>query len=582
MVVSKKAMGSIITVSFLILVTILGAISLQTWYQSNQSKFISDVGTENTNTLLKTNILDIKNSELYIQTKNNLTITAIEIDGIDCEISGNYSGFKTIDISTCLIDKPLGPSNLVILTENSVVSKSIYLDENSVKLSNYFHLLGLDGSLAYWDIFEMNNILFLVAQNDTIGRELFVYGNSKFSLVADIYPGSSTSNTSDFVEYNGGVYFYALNTSQNSLYMYNNSGLFLKERIYSYDKTLYDGKIYFMGNNETYGNEVYVYNGTSISLVADMRVGGDFFEYLPFFTEYNNDLYMVGNNGTSGDELFKFNGTTISLAADLNPGSGSSIDIYRNKIFYVFENQLLFVANNGTSGNELYSYNGSDVSLVADMNSGAGGFLNGDLSQTYDYDGNLYMVGYTSTNGSELYVYNGTTISLVADVNPGVGSGFTGSSFSMYPYKNELLFIADNGTSGNELYSYDGSTVSVLSDINSGSSNSFSNNEFANYKIYKNNIYFEMDQNKSIYSYDGNVLNKITTSHMDAFFNFNPTGMSIFKNKLIFGFNNGSLFNIYSHDGSSTQFVINYTDISTSGITIYPYDNNLLFINQNN
>jgi ELWxxDGT repeat protein len=67
---------------------------------------------------------------------------------------------------------------------------------------------------------------------------------------------------------------------------------------------------------------------------------------------YGNKLYFNATTAASGDELWVHNGTTTTLLADIEPGTGDSSP----KEFAVFDGKLCFGANNGpTTGTELYS-----------------------------------------------------------------------------------------------------------------------------------------------------------------------------------------------------------------------------------
>ena len=66
---------------------------------------------------------------------------------------------------------------------------------------------------------------------------------------------------------------------------------------------------------------------------------------------YNSALYVSALIDTSkGVELYKYDGTNVSLVADLRPGSNSS---YPNEM-KVFKGSLYMNVNNGVNGEEVY------------------------------------------------------------------------------------------------------------------------------------------------------------------------------------------------------------------------------------
>ncbi len=90
---------------------------------------------------------------------------------------------------------------------------------------------------------------------------------------------------------------------------------------------------------------------------------------------FNNALYFEANVGTSGDELWKYDGTSASMVADIYPNGNSNPNG-----FIVFNNELYFQANDGTNGNELWKYDGVNApSMIADIYSGSSSSSPSDL-----------------------------------------------------------------------------------------------------------------------------------------------------------------------------------------------------------
>ena len=197
------------------------------------------------------------------------------------------------------------------------------------------------------------------------------------------------------------------------------------------------------------------------------------------FTRFNNALYFSAFDETFGRELWRFDGRTATRVTDLAPGAADSEPLG----LMVFGGALYFTATDGgTSGFELWRYDGAAATRVTDIAPGTADSLPTDLTI---FNNALYFVatdGFgAGQTGRELWRYDGTSVARVADINPGISSS---APSSLTVFNSALYFAAANATVGRELFRYDGSSVSVVANINPGAANSSP----ANLTVLGNNI----------------------------------------------------------------------------------------------
>jgi ELWxxDGT repeat protein len=85
--------------------------------------------------------------------------------------------------------------------------------------------------------------------------------------------------------------------------------------------------------------------------------------------DLNGTVYFEANGGAHGAQLWKYDGSTASEVADINGNNGSS-----PANLTPFDNVLLFTANDGTHGNELWRSDGTAAGTqqILDINPGPG------------------------------------------------------------------------------------------------------------------------------------------------------------------------------------------------------------------
>lgn len=236
----------------------------------------------------------------------------------------------------------------------------------------------LSGIGVFNSFYTFNNKVFFTAGDPlTTGAELWVTDGSiaGTTLVKDINPGTPSSTAFLFlaVTINNKFYFQASTALEGAelwvsdgtpagtqlLKDINTTGtngsspfLFKDFSSIGLSDPLYNGKIFFMANDGSRGNELWATDGTAAgtAIVKDIRVGtpsGLSSGTLSYFYT-TSGLYFSANDG-SGAEPWLSNGTDAGTARvfDVNTTTGTAGS--NPQYLFVYNNQLYF---NGTNGDD--------------------------------------------------------------------------------------------------------------------------------------------------------------------------------------------------------------------------------------
>jgi ELWxxDGT repeat protein len=284
----------------------------------------------------------------------------------------------------------------------------------------------------------------------------------------------------------------------------------------SFDAAVFDGRLCFRGRNDptapdATGDELYCYDGTTVTLAADVLPGGTG-SFPRELTVYDGQLYFSAENPFDDNELWRWDGTNPPVEVfDLRAGGESApreLTVYDGQLYFsadddgaaggralwrydssqplvvgtnpmlvqdfsttdlgtprdwlVFEDILYFPAPpQPNHGEELFRFDGSqpivdgtNPRIVVDLDPGQPGSDPADL--TAHDDGNFYFSAVTSLDvGRRLYRSNGNNL-------PTLLSSTLDLQGDLVSYGGELLFFAQDqdpaALTGTELWSYDGTS----------------------------------------------------------------------------------------------------------------------------
>ena len=215
--------------------------------------------------------------------------------------------------------------------------------------------------------------------------------------------------------------------------------------------------LYFSANDGINGNELWQSDGSTANttMVADIYTGNNNSGYAnssypAHLTAVGNTLYFSANDGSTGVELWKFDGSTASRVADIYSGTDSSNIPYNSypTSLTAISNTLYFAANDGTHGTELWKSDSTGTTIVKDINPNSGSSYPTHLTAV---GGTLYFSANNGSKGVELWKSDGSDAGTiqVSDINPDTGSSYPAF---LNEINGVLYFAADDGNSGQELW----------------------------------------------------------------------------------------------------------------------------------
>lgn len=191
--------------------------------------------------------------------------------------------------------------------------------------------------------------------------------------------------------------------------------------------------------------------------VSDINPSGDAdFEGQILF---QGKIFFAGNDGTNSGGLYFTDGTTSGTQL-ISGTQNVVVSSSQNLVFVECNSKLFFVADDGTHGQELWVTDGTSggTQMVKDIVTGIGNAqIQGLRYASASFQNKLYFVANDGANGSEVWVSDGTSsgTQLLKDINSGNASSSPGN---FVVYNNLLYFSADNGANGTELWVSDGTT----------------------------------------------------------------------------------------------------------------------------
>jgi len=234
----------------------------------------------------------------------------------------------------------------------------------------------------------------------------------------------------------------------------------------------------FVGRGGSGQEGIYCFDGAALRIVADRNTPipggvGNFTNFDVPVISGNNVAFIGGNSSTDKYGIYLFNGTTLSKVADFNtPVPGGSGNFTQFYYLAISGGNAAFWGLDSLGQRGVYLFSNGGLSKVADFNTsvpgGVGTFVSIDSSEI---SGDNVAVRGMDQSGIQrgIYLFNGTTLSKVADRNtpvPGGSGNFRDISYPKISGDLIVFHAVDSLIVNNGVYLFNGNILTKVADYN--------------------------------------------------------------------------------------------------------------------
>lgn len=287
------------------------------------------------------------------------------------------------------------------------------------------------------------NLVFGALDDSGMGYEIYGASPSSAALIKDIHPTDS-SYPLNLAGIGANVYFMADNGTDGWEPWVTNGTTASTVQLGDIDTAPNSGSapggftangsyVYFAASNST-GTHLYKTTATPGTI---SQIGANNFQATADIVSAGGKVFFSAADTVAdlGTELYVTDGSSVSLVTDVNPGSTPSAP---NNL-RTFGNTVVFVADDGVHGSQLYR---STDTLATRLTDALTSISNITVGQT-----KVYFTADDGTHGAEVFVYDALTqsVNLVADIASGSGSF---DPHELVTIGDKLFFVTDEDTGG--------------------------------------------------------------------------------------------------------------------------------------
>lgn len=275
----------------------------------------------------------------------------------------------------------------------------------------------------FFTLTDVGNTLYFSNNDGSTGYELWSskvpYNDQSTEIVADINPGPGSSDPLELTDFNGTLFFSALNSlGERELWQSTPAST---DRVSSQtfsasgrldQLTVAGSDLFFTANSSS---DLWRSDGTDLGTekIKDIQAAN--------LTASDNKLFFTGTDGSGDAELWMSDGTPggTHVVKQINT-AGSS----RPSFLADLDGKLIFGADDGSTGLELWKSNGTVTGTqpLKDINQEEGSSRPVSLT---DVSGKLFLAADDGIDGQELWESDGTEVGTipVEDLSPGPQDG---------------------------------------------------------------------------------------------------------------------------------------------------------------